>query len=229
MTESITARVGRIISGGLNAIVDAMENAAPETVMEQAVREIDSAVDEVRAELGRVAAGKHMAEHRRGEENRRHERLAEQIRTAVARDRDDLAETGIAEQMDIEAQLPVLDRSVAEAADKERELEGYIKALQAKKRELKAELRRLAESRREVESAAGQVSGPGVAEQVARAESAFERLLERQTGIAAAAGGGDAGHAARLAELEELSRGNRIKERLAALKSTVGPASGEST
>ncbi|MEX0886491.1 MAG: hypothetical protein WD009_08645 [Phycisphaeraceae bacterium] len=34
MKEGITARVGRIISGGLNQIVDAMENAAPETVME---------------------------------------------------------------------------------------------------------------------------------------------------------------------------------------------------
>ena len=38
MSESITTRVGRIVSGGLNALVDAMENASPEMVMEQVLR-----------------------------------------------------------------------------------------------------------------------------------------------------------------------------------------------
>ncbi|MDH3763867.1 MAG: PspA/IM30 family protein, partial [Gammaproteobacteria bacterium] len=54
MKENIANRVGRIISGSLNALVDAVENAAPETVMEEAIREIDGAIDEVRTELGRV-------------------------------------------------------------------------------------------------------------------------------------------------------------------------------
>lgn len=48
MKESITARVGRIISGSLNALIDAVEDSAPEWVMEQAIREIDGAIDEVR-------------------------------------------------------------------------------------------------------------------------------------------------------------------------------------
>ena len=53
MKESMGARVGRIISGDFNSLVDAVENAAPEVVMEQAIREVDSAIDEVRAELAR--------------------------------------------------------------------------------------------------------------------------------------------------------------------------------
>ena len=43
--ESIAQRVGRLVSGGFNALVDAVENTAPETVMEQAIREIDSAIE----------------------------------------------------------------------------------------------------------------------------------------------------------------------------------------
>lgn len=222
MSENLTARVGRIISGGLNAIVDAMENAAPDVIMEQVLREIDGAIDEVRTELGRVTAGRHMANTRLKEERRRHESLTEQVNTAVTEARDDLAEAGIAEQLDIEAQIPVLERAIAEAGDREKELEGYIKALQAKKRELRAELRRFDQSRRSAESvsgAAGQTAGEGMAARVARAESAFDRVLEKQTGLAAAKAGDDAGHAAKLAELEELARNNRVKERLAALKS----------
>jgi len=224
MSDSITVRVGRIVSGGLNAIVDAMENASPEIVMEQVLREIDGAIDEVRAELGRASVAKHLANSRLMEENRRHKTLSEQIASAVAQDRDDLAEAGIAEQLDIEAQIPVLERAIAEAGDKEQELAGYIKALQAKKRELKAELQRFAESRRSAEGGGEQASGEGVAARVARAESAFDRVVERQTGLGGGKEGVDAGHAAKLAELEELARANRVKERLAALKSGPGGA-----
>lgn len=225
MSESISARVGRIISGGLNAIVDSMESAAPDMVMEQVLRELDGAIDEVRAELGRVTAGRHLATSRLADENRRRSELDGQIRTAVAEGRDDLAEAGIAEQLDIEAQIPVLERAIAESGDKEKELEGYIRALQARKRELRAELKRFAESRRGVVvTDTGQTtpaSGEGVAARVERAESAFDRMLEKQTGLAASRSGTGA-HGAKLAELEELSRKNRVAERLAALKTGTG-------
>ena len=46
MKEKITGRVSRIISGGFNALIDAVENAAPEAVMEQALREIDEAIED---------------------------------------------------------------------------------------------------------------------------------------------------------------------------------------
>ncbi len=52
MKESITGRVGRIVSSSVNALVDAIENVAPAMVMEEAIREVDAVLDEVRAELG---------------------------------------------------------------------------------------------------------------------------------------------------------------------------------
>ena len=59
---------------------------------------------------------------------------------SVAAGRDDLAEAGIAEQMDIEARLPVLENTIADCAAQEKELEGFIAALQAKKREMQQQL-----------------------------------------------------------------------------------------
>lgn len=224
MRDSLTGRVTRIISGSLNALVDAVENAAPVTVMEEAIREIDGAIDEVRAELGRVAASKHLANTRLLEENRKHEDLSSKIELAVKENRDDLAEAAIATQLDIEAQIPVLEATIADCGNQEKELEGYINALQAKKREMKEDLKQFRDAQQEAESiSAGGGNGSatssgGVESRVSKAESAFERVVENATGMSSRSGTGDRHDAAKLAELEKMSRANRIQERLAAIK-----------
>jgi len=220
MKETLAGRVGRIISGSANALISAVENAAPEMVLEEIIREIDGAIDDVRTELGRQVAAKHLANTRLMEENRKHDDLSEQISTAVSHERDDLAEAGIARQLDIEAQIPVLERAIIEAGEKERELEGYVQALLAKKREMREELKRLIAARAESDAVAagGANAGASVATRVSKAESAFDRIMERQTGLPGGASTPDAQSAAKLVELEELTRKNRIKERLAALK-----------
>ena len=65
-----------------------------------------------------------------------------------------LAEAAIAQQLDIEAQIPVLEATIADSGSKEKELEGYITALQAKKREMQDELRLYRESVIESETVA---------------------------------------------------------------------------
>jgi len=222
MVEGLTKRVGRIISGSINAIVDAVEGVAPEVVMEQAIREIDGAVEEVRSELGKVIASKHLANKRLSEKNTRHEELAEKLEIAVSEGRDDLAEAAISTQLDIEAQIPVLEHTVVECGDREKELEGYITALQAKKREMKDDLKiyreTSAEASVDVEGDIGGNSQGKVNKKVDQATSAFDRILEKQTGLGGikTSNGQDA---AKMAELEQLARNNRIKERLTAIKS----------
>src|SRR5262245_18369637 len=51
MTDTIASRVTRVIGGSVHALLDAVEDAAPEGTMAQAIREVDQAVDEVRGEL----------------------------------------------------------------------------------------------------------------------------------------------------------------------------------
>jgi phage shock protein A len=222
MSESITSRVGRIISGSLNALVDAVENAVPETVMEEAIREIDSVIDDVRAELGRVVANKHLANTRLMEENKKHEALSEKIEVAINESREELAEAAISQQLDIEAQIPVLEATIGDCVSQEKELEGYINALQAKKREMKDELQQFRESRK----AAGTAASVGAAgrssssaeSRVDKASSAFDRVVEKATGVLGSTSPSDRATATKLAELDDLARKNRIQERLAAIK-----------
>jgi phage shock protein A len=227
MKESLIGRVGRIISGSFNSLIDAIENAAPETVMSEVIREIDTAIDDVRVELGRVVAKKHLANSRLMEENRKHEDLSEKIELAVKEGRDDLAEAAISHQIDIEAQIPILETTINDCCSNEKELEGYITALQAKKREMREELRQFRESMKETITSSSSISDSGVEvssdveRKVAKAESAFERIAEKATGIPGGGRTADRQTATKLAELEEIARKNRIQERLAVIKSNV--------
>jgi phage shock protein A len=223
MSESLRQRVGRLVAGGFNALVDAVENAAPETVMEQAIREIDTATAEVRKELGVVEAQRHLTAKRLADDGKRHDELAEQAQLALNQDREDLAEAAVSRQIDLEAQIPVLEARLADLADEKTRLEGYINALRAKKREMTEALDSYRKSQRQAAQAAGSTdagqSATTADNRAERATAAFDRVFQRETGITGTSGG-SRDDDARLSELEELSRKNRIQERLAKLKSS---------
>ncbi len=228
MAENIAARVGRLISGTANMLVDTVENMAPEVVMEEAIREVDRAIDEVRAELGTVLSKQHMATQRLASENDKHATLSEQVQLALKEDREDLAEVAVAQLLDVEAQIPVLEATIAETKDAKTELEGYISALQGRKREMKLELKQFRDAQSASSPAYGNggnggndpQQGPGGVERsVSKAEEAFERAIESAGGVSSAANAPDKVSAAKAAELDELSRRNRVKERLASFKS----------
>ena len=219
MSETLSRRVGRLVSGGFHALIDAAENLAPEAVMNESIREIERAVDEVRAELGRVLAQKHLAAKKMADESNRHETIDANLQAAVDAGRDDLAEAGIAEQMDIEARLPILENTIADCAAQEKELEGFIAALQAKKREMQQQLqdwRAAQQSMGTGKTASGNGSDLNrIARDAEKSSNAFDRIMGRQNSVHSST---DAAQLAKLKELEDLSRNNRIAERLAALK-----------
>ena len=62
MADSLKTRVGRVIAGGVHALLDRLEDQAPDAVMEQTLREADSVIDDVRHELGIVAANRHLSQ-----------------------------------------------------------------------------------------------------------------------------------------------------------------------
>ncbi|HHK6005053.1 TPA: PspA/IM30 family protein [Neisseria subflava] len=219
MSETLSRRVGRLVSGGFHALIDAAENLAPEAVMNESIREIERAVDEVRAELGKVLAQKHLAAKKMADESNRHEAIDANLQAAVDAGRDDLAEAGIAEQMDIEARLPILENTIADCAAQEKELEGFIAALQAKKREMQQQLqdwRAAQQSMGTGKTAGGNGSDLNrIARDAEKSGNAFDRVMGRQNSVHSST---DAAQLAKLKELEDLSRNNRISERLAALK-----------
>lgn len=228
MADTLGARVGRIVSGSAHSLVDLIEGAMPDTVLQQTLREIDKAVDDVRTELGRTIASKHLANKRLTEQSSRHEELAGQIELALREGRDDLARAAVEHQLDVEAQVPVLETTVADAARREVELEGYVAALMAKRREMEEAFQSMLLARARGADEAGAERGggigsgdqPSVTRRVENATGAFDRLMAREG--APALGGVERQQAAKLAELDSLARRNRVEERLAAIKARSG-------
>jgi phage shock protein A len=218
MTDSIATRVTRIVSGSVHALLDTVENAAPEAMMAQAIREVEQVGDEVRAELGKVEAAKHLVTAQINKLNTDNEQLAAQIETALTQNREELARAGIEKQINIEDQMPVLQKSLAEQQERGRELEGYITALLAKKREMDEALREFLAARSTsaspTASAGGRASAAG---RVENASSAFDRVMAKQTGVSGLSPNVTA-NAAQMKELQELHRNHRVEEKLAQLK-----------
>jgi len=216
MKEKLSARISRIIAGTANSIVDSIEGTMPETVMEQAIRDVDGVIGEVREELGRVEANKHLLVKKMADLSARHDSLSEQIQTAVNESRDDLAEAAIAKQLDIEAQLPILEQNLNEAKEDETRHEQAIVALQGKKREMEEDLRRYRQTRQSSGVATGE-GGKTRADPIhkaEKAEGAFSRVHERMTGVGRGETATDTKSAAKIAELGELHRKNQIRDRL---------------
>src|SRR5688572_11357290 len=95
MTDSVASRVTRIVSGSVHALLDAVENAAPEAMMSQAIREVEQVTDEVRAELGKAEAAKHLVTAQINKLNTDNEQLAAQIESALAQGREELVRAGL--------------------------------------------------------------------------------------------------------------------------------------
>ncbi len=221
MADTLKTRVGRVIAGSVHALLDKIEDQAPEAMMEQSIREADSVIDEVRHELGLLSANRHLSQQQHANLNGQHARLAAQIDEALNQGREDLVRAAVARQLDIEAQLPVLETTLGEQTRQEGELQGYVSALLAKKREMESALADFRRSRAAAASAMG--GGGGVAPNSAehrmdKVTGAFDRLYERQTGLTGTARATTLQQAAQLKELDDLVRDNKIAERLAQLK-----------
>lgn len=223
MSETLKTRVGRVISGSVHALLDRIEDQAPEAMMEQSIREADAVIDDVRHELGVVSANRHLSQKQHATLNSQHAKLAAQIDEALAAGREDLARAAVARQLDIEAQLPVLETTLGEYTRQESELQGYVAALLAKKREMEDALSEFRKSRAAAAATVpsrGGAAGSRAEHRIGSVTGAFDRLYERQTGLSGTARGNTLQQAAQLKELDDMVRDNKIAERLAQLKAS---------
>jgi phage shock protein A len=218
MADSLKTRVGRVIAGGVHALLDKIEDLNPHAAMEQAIREADGVIDEVRHELGTVSANRHLAQQQHAKLNRSHEELRDQIAQALGAQRDDLARAAVSRQIDIEAQIPVLETTLADLARQEQELQGFTAALLAKKREMQEALAEFRKSRAATESAAQPVGQANVEQRLGKVADAFDKIYQRQTGLDGTQQAASLEQAARLSELEQLVRDHKIAERMAQIK-----------
>jgi phage shock protein A len=216
-TETVVTRIGRVIAGMTHAAVSAAEQMNPDAIIEQSIREIDSAGDEVKSELGKAIAEKHRISARKDELQREHADLGGKLKEAISAGRDELASAGLGRQIDIESQIAVLDRLVGETDGNIQKLEEALAAVKASRREAEERLAEFKASHKGGGNGDGSPhSGPNGATdraigKVERAQAAAARI----SGVPAGAARADA---AQLDELSKLTRDRAIAERLKKLK-----------
>lgn len=212
MHEGILSRMGRLIAGLANAAVDTVEGANKVAVIEQALREIDAAADEARADLGKARAEEYRIQARRNEIVEDLDALEAKIRLAITADREDLAKAGVARQIDLEAQTAALDKALADANAQIDEGQKALQAVLATRREAEARLNDFKRSvaRHTPEETTGGNPRPTPAAGAARAAAAVSRL----TGVPS----GEPATSAELDELDRLHREQAIEARLARFK-----------
>ncbi|MGZ9723648.1 PspA/IM30 family protein [Rhizobium miluonense] len=210
--EGILSRMGRLIAGLANTAIDKVEGTNKIAVIEQALREIDAAADDARADLGKARAEEYRIQSRRNEIVDDLAALDDKIRLAVSTDRDDLAKAGVARQIDLEAQIAALDKALADANEQIDEGQKALQAVLATRREAEA---RLVDFKRSIarhtpEEATGGNPRATSTSGAARAAAAVSRL----TGVPA----GEPTTSAELDELDRLHREQAIEARLARFK-----------
>jgi phage shock protein A len=219
MNNSLSSRVARVIAGGVHAIVDRIEDLAPLQVLEQSIRELDEITNEVRAELGQAITSRHLLQQQHLKLNTQHEALHESISVALSQGKDELAKSGVARQIDIEAQLPILESSLAESVQREQQCSSYVDALMGKKREMQDAIQQLAKAKSDLLSSvlSSKPHNP-VEAKVGAVQDAFDRSYQRQASGVASASGVSLKESAQLGELSDLVREQKIAQRLASIK-----------
>jgi phage shock protein A len=218
MPDTLLTRITRLVSGLTHSAIEQAEQAASVPIMEQAIRDIDDAVKEVRSEVGKHEATKHNARRRMTELQQEHDGLSEKIALAVNEEKEDLAEAGVGRQLDIENQLALLERTLAEADEEITKLTASLAALQASRREAPSRLRDLKAAAPAGGEGGGGAGGTRAQSQAQAAMDAAQRLGEKFTGLP-----GEESHISNrdLDDLAELHRQHAIQERLAKHKARL--------
>jgi len=218
MTESIFARISRILSASIEDTVDRLEVAGGPAVMREAIREAERAIDQAKEELDGVTTRRLQAARQQQLMAKRIVDLNGKAAFALEEGREDLAEAALSRQIDFETQAKALDEVQAQVRAEEAQLDTCISALVARKTQMEEALATFEVAKRE---AAPRYDGcmhpiPSPERRLDAAEKAFDRAMKGAGGINLAPADADAVH--RVAEIDALQKGAAVAKRLAALK-----------
>ena len=221
MAESVFLRVRRILSARVEDTVDQMETSGGDTVMREAVRELDRCIDEVRAQQQGVMSRRLQAAKQQKMVEQRIAELGKKASFAVAEGRDDLAEAALTRQVDFEAEIDKLVKLQGSTTEEEVKLEDSLVSLRSRKSQMEDALRAYGEA--QAEASMGGDKGfhvqREVDKKVERAEAAFDRAMGGAGGVNFTRA--DAKTINQVAELDGLHKTASVKERLAALKAGI--------
>ncbi|HEX8216810.1 MAG TPA: PspA/IM30 family protein [Allosphingosinicella sp.] len=229
MVDSIFVRVQRVLSSNVNVVVGAAERASGTSLMRDAIRQIERAEDEARAELQETRCRRTQAGMQKALLRDRIAALGEQARFAMSKDRPDLAEAAVARQIDHEAQVGQLDKAEAEAADEEGRLEECLAELKLRKAQMESEMEAFRVARGEAAAAGAASACTSAADRAERKAAQAETLFERAMSASGVRSAGlmEPKEAAKLAEVDALQREAAVADRLAAIKAAQDRSAGK--
>jgi len=210
MKNSISARVGRILTGSITTLIDKMELMAPEAVMHSALSEVDLVLREIRAELGLKESEKYILERTLERAKKELSDIKAQIEIAIAQSKDELAEAGVSHMIDLEAQISPMEESLKKISTKLEELSGYVTAILAKKRRMKEELKIYREGAKKKDP--DSVESKNFIVKLEQAEEAFDNVTPLLSNPE------DLKEKEKLNKLADLARADLIKNRLEKIK-----------
>ncbi|HMT43469.1 MAG TPA: PspA/IM30 family protein [Chakrabartia sp.] len=224
MAESVFVRVRRLLSARIEDSVDAMERANSDGTMREAIREVDRAIDDVRADQERAMTRRLQAARQQEMIAKKVEELTIKARFALQEGREDLAEGALKRQVDLEEQSTGLDQIQTLAREEEAKLEDSLSALRARKTQMEEALAAYAIARTDATMGGdgGFSNARDVERKVENAEAAFDRAMTGAGGVGFARG--DAAAINQVAEIDTIVKKATVAQRLAALKQETGKA-----
>lgn len=223
MTDSIFARVQRVLSSGVESATEALERVCGSHLMKEAIREVERAAADIRAAQRSNTTRRLQAELHQKQARARLADLETQARYALDKGREDLAAAAVSQQLECETLLEQIKATFRETDEEAGRLEDGLAALKVRKTQMEQELAAFEAAQRVAE--AGQAGSAPIARATRRAEKA-EQAFERA--LAAVGGANDdpaaPDDAAKLAEVEKMRREERVAGRLDALKSAMAKA-----
>ena len=215
MAETIFARVRRVLSASVEDAVDNLEKAGGASVMREAVREVERALEEAVSERDAVRARRLLAVRQIRMVAERGAALEDKARFALEQGREDLAEAALQRQLDLEVEAARLEERRTESEAEEQRLAECVHALDERKSQMESELAAFEAASREAVETAAPASGCPGEKRADRAEAAFNRAMNNLGGATMRATGETV---AKVAEIDALQRASRVSERLAALR-----------
>jgi len=187
MAESVIKRVKRLVSGKIEDSVDAMERAGGSSVMREAIRETERAIEDVKAERDEVTVKRLQAMRQQKLYKDRLEALTEKASFALDEGREDLARAALSRQVEHEAQITNLEKTEVAAAQQEREWEEALAELQMRQARMQEELEAFEVTRAGlgIDNDTGENQKRNAERKIDRAEAAFNRAM---TGCGGSAG-----------------------------------------
>ena len=221
-------RISTIVKGSINDIVDKVED--PETMVNQMVRDMETAIGDMKAHTASAIATVKLTERKLGKLNAEQEQWQRNAEEAIKAGNEELARKALARRKGIDTtaeiistQLEESKRIVEKLKSEYQVLEGNLVEAKAKRDNLIAQ-KRAAETKKKLYDASNQLSATAgkVASGLDTFEgfSKFEEKIARQTAEVEAREEMD--ETSLESEFAELTKKSDLDDELAALKAKLG-------